>query len=120
MLCFVGALYAVCVPAGCAPGGDSRAPEVDGEQAYTLRCGYCHDVPDGIGGKLTPGVLAAYATVGALDRYLRAAMPHEDPGSLSADEYDGILGHLLRSRRLIPGAPDHRALPDSTTLRVAG
>ena len=47
-------------------------------------------------------------------------MPHEDPGSLSADEYDGILGYLLETRRLVPSVPDYRALPDSTTLRIAG
>lgn len=120
LLCFAGALSAVCAAAACAPGGDARKAEVDGEKAYTLRCGYCHDVPNGIGADLTPRVLASYATVGALDRYLRTAMPHEDPGGLSAEEYDGILGYLLESRSLVPSAPDYRTLPDSTTLRVAG
>ena len=77
-------------------------------------------MPNGIGADLTPTVLAAYSTVGALDRYLRLAMPHEDPGNLPAGEYDAILDYLLESRELVPEGADFRTLPDSTSLRVAG
>ena len=102
---------------GCSP--DAEAPEtpaVDGEWAYTVRCSYCHDVPNGIGTAVTPGVLAAYSTVGQLDRYLRVAMPHEAPGSLPDDEYDAILRYLIESRGMVPGATDAWPLPDSTRL----
>ena len=102
---------------GCAP--NAEAPEtaaVDGEWAYTVRCSYCHDVPNGIGTAVTPGVLAAYSTVGQLDRYLRVAMPHEAPGSLPDDEYDAILRYLIESRGMVPGATDAWPLPDSTRL----
>ncbi len=98
---------------------DAEAPEtppVDGELAYTVRCSYCHDVPNGIGAAITPSVLAAYGTVGRLDRYLRTAMPHETPGSLADAEYDAILRYMIESRGLLPGGTDEWPLPDSTTL----
>ena len=103
---------------GCSP--DAEAPEtaaVDGEWAYTVRCSYCHDVPNGIGAAVTPSVLAAYSTVGQLDRYLRVAMPHEAPGSLPDSEYDAILRYLIESREMVPGGGDAWPLPDSTRLK---
>lgn len=105
----------------CGPGREPAAEEtVDGELAYAMRCGYCHDVPGGIGAELTARVLAGYGTVGALDRYLRVAMPHETPGSLPDAEYEAILAHLVESRGLVGDVGDYRALPDSTVLRDPG
>ncbi len=98
---------------------DAEAPEtppVDGEWAYTVRCSYCHDVPNGIGAAITPATLAAYSTVGELARYLRVAMPHEAPGSLPPAEYQAILEYLLESRGLVPEGGDPAMLPDSTRL----
>ena len=66
--------------------------------------------------KVTPGVLAAYSTVGQLDRYLRVAMPHEAPGSLPDNEYDAILRYLIESRGMVPGGGNAWPLPDSTRL----
>ena len=94
--------------------------QVDGEHTYTVRCSYCHGIPNGIGTELTPKVLAAYSTVGALDSYLRFAMPHEAPGSLPSAEYEAILSYLIESRKLVEDGADARALPPSTRLRVAG
>ena len=91
---------------------------MDGEHAYTIRCSYCHDVPNGIGAELTPKVLAAYETAGALDRYLRFAMPQETPGSLPAEEYEAILAYLIESRKLVGEGKDPRELPPATELRV--
>ena len=102
----------------CAPGSDPPGTALDGQQAYAIRCGYCHDVPNGIGTTLTPRVLAAYSTVGALDRYLRVAMPHEAPGSLPSAEYDAIVAYLIESRELVPGGVNLRELPDSARLRA--
>lgn len=100
---------------------DAEGPEtspVDGELAYTVRCSYCHDVPNGIGAAITPRVLAAYGTVGRLDRYLRTAMPHETPGSLADAEYDAILRYMIESRGLLPDASGDWPAPDTTKLRV--
>lgn len=111
----------VCATVGC--GGSDAPPAaepINGEQAYTVRCGYCHDVPDGVGAPLTARVLAGYGTLGALDRYLRVAMPHEAPGSLADAEYEAILDYLLDSRQLVPDGLDRRGLPDSTRLRGPG
>lgn len=101
--------------AACSPGADT--PAVDGELTYTVRCSYCHDVPNGIGAAVTPSVLAAYSTVGQLDRYLRVAMPHEAPGSLPDNEYGAILRYLIESRGMVPESGDTWPLPDSTRLR---
>ena len=111
-------LATVCGPAGCGRSGEPREEPIDGEYAYTVRCSYCHDVPNGIGAELTAGVLAGYSTVGTLDRYLRVAMPHETPGSLTDAEYEAILAYLIESRELVAGDGDVGALPDSTALRV--
>ena len=101
----------------CSPDAEvPETPPVDGEQAYTVRCSYCHDVPNGIGAAITPRVLAAYGTVGRLDRYLRTAMPHETPGSLPDAEYDAILRYMIESRDLVPDGADEWPLPDSTRL----
>ena len=63
-------------------------------------------------------MLAGYSTVGALDRYLRVAMPHETPGSLTDAEYEAILAYMIESRGLVAGGVDAGELPDSTVLRV--
>lgn len=111
-------LVLACASTGCVGGDEPREGSVDGQLAYTVRCSYCHDVPNGIGAELTAKVLAGYSTVGALDRYLRVAMPHETPGSLGDAEYEAILAYLIESRELVAGEGDYRALPDSTALRV--
>lgn len=105
---------------GCSPDAEvAETPAVDGEWAYTVSCSYCHDVPNGIGAAVTPSVLAAYSTVGQLDRYLRVAMPHEAPGSLPDNEYDAILRYLIESRGMVPGGDGAWPLPDSTKLRAS-
>ena len=104
-----------------ACGPDIDAPdtlEVDGEWAYTVRCSYCHDVPNGIGAELDAVTLGSYSTVGELDRYLRVAMPHEAPGTLSDAEYDAILRYMIQSRGLVPEGIPAWPLPDSTSLRA--
>lgn len=111
-------LATVYGPAGCGRSEESREEPIDGQYAYTVRCSYCHDVPNGIGAQLTAKVLAGYSTVGALDRYLRVAMPHETPGSLTDGEYEAILDYLIESRALVAGDVDVGELPDSTALRV--
>ena len=114
----VAAVPLLCPLAACGPEDEAAEARVDGEHAYTIRCGYCHDVPNGIGAELTPKVLATYSTVGALDSYLRFAMPHETPGSLPSAEYDAILAYLIESLDLVEGGGDVRELPPSTELRV--
>ncbi len=105
--------------AACSPAADApEVPAVDGEWAYTVRCSYCHDVPNGMGAELDAVTLASYTTVGRLDRYLRVAMPHEAPGSLPSAEYDAILRYMVESRGLIPEGGSTWPLPDSTRLQT--
>ncbi len=112
-----GLIAAAALVGSCSQDGEApETPPVDGQQAYTVRCSYCHDVPNGIGAAITPRVLAAYGTVGRLDRYLRTAMPHETPGSLADAEYDAILRYMIESRDLVPDGADGWPLPDSTRL----
>ncbi len=114
----VAAVTLACPLAACGPGDEAADSRVDGEYAYMVRCSYCHDVPNGIGAELTPRVLAAYSTVGALDSYLRFAMPQETPGSLPPEEYQAILAYLIESRELVEDGGDALELPPSTELRV--
>lgn len=105
--------------AACSPAADTPdTPAIDGEWAYTVRCSYCHDVPNGIGAELDAVTLVSYTTVGGLDRYLRVAMPHEAPGSLPDAEYDAILRYMIESRQLVPEAGAEWPLADSTRLRA--
>lgn len=109
----------VAATAACSPAADlPETPAVDGEWAYTVRCSYCHDVPNGIGAELDAVNLASYSTVGELDRYLRVAMPHEAPGTLEDAEYDAILRYMIQSRGLVPEGFPAWPLPDSTRLRA--
>lgn len=116
--CALAACLLAGVAGACGPGDEPAEVQVDGEYTYTVRCSYCHDIPNGIGADLTPKVLAAYSTVGALDRYLRFAMPQETPGSLPTEEYEAILVYLIESRELVEGQEDPRELPPSTRLRA--
>ncbi len=108
----------VAAATACTPAADAPDTSVDGEWAYTVRCSFCHDVPNGIGAELDAVTLASYTTVGELDRYLRVAMPHEAPGTLADAEYDAILRYMIGSRRLVPEAGDAWPLPDSTRLQT--
>ena len=116
MLRRLGALIALSAAAACSPDAEPPPDALDGQHTYTVRCGYCHDVPNGIGAALTPRVLAAYSTVGQLDSYLRMAMPHEAPGSLPPAEYEAVLKYLIESRGLVPEGAEAEQLPDSMTL----
>ena len=77
------------------------AEGVDGAEVYAARCGICHDVEGAIGTELTAAVVASYGTTANLFRYLRLAMPYEQPGSLSAEQYWAAVEHLARTRGLV-------------------
>ena len=82
---------------------EQRAQErVMAAEFYQMRCAFCHEVQGGIGSPLDPRVLASYGTAQRLFNYIRLAMPYEAPRTLSNDEYWLSVGHLLRSRGLVP------------------
>lgn len=110
----VGAPVTVYLP------GSTETPErVDGAELYTARCGICHDVEAAIGTELTPAVVASYGTTANLYRYLRLAMPYEQPGSLSAEQYWASVEHLARTRGLVSEIVDTDELRGgSLTLRI--
>ncbi len=70
-------------------------------ELYQMRCAVCHELEGGIGSPLPPRVLASYGTAQLLFNYVRLAMPYQAPRTLSNEEYWLIVGHLLRSRRLV-------------------
>ena len=117
MLRLAAAWGLACALPACAPGESrSAAEEVDGRQAYLVRCSYCHDVPNGIGAELTPRLLAGYRTVGRLAQHVRATMPHEAPGSLADAEYEAIVRYMIESRELAGGAGAGQLWDESTPL----
>ncbi|HIF20958.1 MAG TPA: cytochrome c [Gemmatimonadetes bacterium] len=71
-------------------------------QFYQGRCAMCHEVEGGIGPRLDARVLASYGTAQRLFNYIRLAMPYGAPRTLSNEEYWRSVGHLLRSRGLVP------------------
>jgi cytochrome c len=117
--------------AGLPPGKGSAA---EGAVLYAAQCANCHgDKGQGIApafpaliGRDPAGEKFEFAndykiakTVGnywssatSLFDYIRRAMPHATPGSLSNDEVYALVAHLLAENRIIPGS----ATLDSATL----
>jgi mono/diheme cytochrome c family protein len=78
---------------------------VSGRTIFAGRCAVCHGAggqgntaPALIGGNAS---LAKYGTAGGLYRYINVAMPRNNPGSLSAQDYLDITSFILvESNRL--------------------
>lgn len=66
-----------------------------GEQTFQKMCMSCHTVAEHTGRKF--GVIWAGKTMGDLFDIVSNTMPEADPGSLTPDEYAGILAFFLRA-----------------------
>lgn len=71
-----------------------------GAEVYRQHCHGCHDVTGAIGDQLSARVLASYYTARSLYDYIDLAMPQNEPGSLSEEEYWAVTAHLIVERRL--------------------
>jgi len=59
-------------------------------------------LPTQVPGLIGKGALGNFASVSALDGYIRAAMPRQAPGSLAATQYDQVISFLARENGLEP------------------
>jgi hypothetical protein len=57
-------------------------------------------VEGAIGVELSARVLGQYESAGRLFRYLKLAMPYDNPGSLPDEDHWAIAAYLLTDRRL--------------------
>ncbi len=114
---------------GCAGGGAGSGPSSEGgvglakaqlargEAIYRERCYACHEVESGIGEELSPRVLASYHNARSLYDYIDLSMPHDEPGSLSAEEYWAVTAYLIENRGLARlDAPLAEEVADSVRL----
>ena len=82
-----------------------RGAAIYGEQCYA-----CHELESGDGATLSPDILASYYDARSLHDYIGLAMPYDEPGSLSGEEYWAVTAYLIEDRGLArldtPLAPD--------------
>jgi cytochrome c len=91
----------------CAGGGEDNAAQIAaGQELYTQRCAYCHEVDGAIGPRITPRVIRYYRAARTLYNYVRLAMPYDAPASLTEQDYWDIVAYMLSTEGLIP--PDVR------------
>lgn len=114
-------LYAGTLPAQTnGDGGPStedgvytREQALRGADVYAGNCKSCHTPESHTGAMFTSKwngkpLLELY-------RYVRTAMPKNDPGTLSAEEYADVVAYMLRMNRLPVGDADLQA--DTTALK---
>lgn len=96
-----------------------RAQQEHGESLYRDRCEVCHEQPDGSGEKLSPYILASYYSARNLHDYIALAMPHDEPGSLSEEEYWAVTAYLVADRGVARlDVPLAREVADSLRLSI--
>jgi hypothetical protein len=72
-----------------------------GTAVYREVCYACHDMESGEGETLSPDVLASYYDARSLHDYVEMAMPYDEPGSLSVEEYWAVTAYLIVDRGLV-------------------
>jgi mono/diheme cytochrome c family protein len=71
-----------------------------GAAVYREVCYACHELESGDGETLSPDALASYHDARSLHDYIDLAMPYDEPGSLSVDEYWAVTAYLIADRGL--------------------
>lgn len=71
-----------------------------GAAVYRERCYACHELESGDGETLSPDVLTSHHDARSLYDYIDVAMPYDDPGSLSVEEYWAVTAYLIEDRGL--------------------
>jgi mono/diheme cytochrome c family protein len=71
-----------------------------GAALYRQVCYACHELESGDGEMLSPDVLASYHDARSLHDYIEMAMPYDEPGSLSIEEYWAVTAYLIADRGL--------------------
>ncbi len=111
-----------CASRGPSPDrsvGMLRVQLDQGAEVYRQRCHGCHDVTGAIGEQLSARVLASYYTARSLYDYINLAMPQNEPGSLSEEEYWAVTAHLIVERRLaVLEKPLDASVGDSLLISV--
>ncbi len=97
---------------------DSESVVERGQRVYDETCSSCHEAADGIGPRLTANLLRSYRTPRTLFGYIKLAMPQDQPGSLTDQDYWAVVGYLGASRTLLPdGMPLNDRTADSLIFR---
>jgi mono/diheme cytochrome c family protein len=114
-MCAATALAAACGGTARAPSGPPATPEEQvarGQKEYTEHCAKCHGAagegtdkgppvvgPSALPAEPRPGQKRKVTFRTALDvaQFVKKAMPGDDPGSLSDDEYFAILAFDLKA-----------------------
>ena len=119
-----GGIFAVPVAAGqtsTAAGVYTDAQSSRGEALYADNCSYCH-LNDLSGGELAPPLIGptfvgswSGRNLGELFDYMRAAMPLNSPGGLSAAQNADLLAFILSRTGYPVGSEDLPADSDSLT-----
>ena len=71
-----------------------------GAAVYREVCHACHELESGDGETLSPDVLVSYYDARSLYDYISLAMPYDEAGSLSVEEYWAVTAYLIEDRGL--------------------
>lgn len=71
-----------------------------GAALYREVCYACHELDSGDGEALSVDVLTAFHDARSLHDYIEMAMPYNEPGSLSIEEYWAVTAYLIQDRGL--------------------
>jgi hypothetical protein len=97
-------------PSSEGVAGPAKAQFERGAAVYREQCYACHELESGDGATLSPRALASYYDARSLHDYIGLAMPYDEPGSLSFEEYWAVTAYLIEDRGLArldaPLAPD--------------
>jgi len=85
-----------------------------GQRVFSTVCAVCHGAND-FRGPIFEATWMADPVVNLFD-HVSTAMPQDDPGSLSAEQYAAVVAYIMRLNGLPPG---ERALP-ATAQELAG
>ncbi len=80
--------------------GPVKAQFERGAALYRQVCYACHELESGDGETLSPDLLASYHDARSLHDYIEMAMPYDEPGSLSVEEYWAVTAYLIEDRGL--------------------
>jgi mono/diheme cytochrome c family protein len=84
-----------------------------GQQEFQQSCASCHSISE-FSGPIFQRIWAGRA-VGELYEFISTMMPDGDPGSLTADEYAGVIAYFLRQNQYPEGEAELPA--DAAVLR---
>ena len=120
------ALFALPRGSEATGGGFTAAQATSGAATYAAQCSQCHGAqlqggsgPALGGASFRSSIAASYTNAGKLLAFVKAQMPANAPGSLSATQYAGVVAYVLQRNGFAPNATS-LTFANAASLQLAG